>query len=102
MNYEEALRNFLLKLEERENKHIKEKFSNLTPSRFVVDRGRKFDKIVKINTQETVYAFIKKENGAILKPASWRAPEPKQYERGNIFNDNPLEGTGEYGVNYRV
>jgi len=102
MTYEDALTNFLFLLEKREKEHYARMFPNLTPGRFEVDRGRKFDKIVHITNQTSVYAFIKKENGAILKAASWRAPEPKQYERGNIFNENPLEGTNEYGVNYRI
>jgi len=99
-NYDEALRNFLLKLEEREKEHNAMHFSTLEPHKFAVDHGRKFDKIVKYGGGSSVYAFIKKETGGILKPASWRAPEPKQRERGNIFNDNPLEGTDAYGVNY--
>ncbi len=67
MEYTEALERFINKLQERENNHIKTKFKNLTPSTFTVNKGRKFDKIVKIGTQTTVFAFIKKENGAIIK-----------------------------------
>lgn len=99
--YEQALSKFLFLLEEREKEYTANNFPNLKPKKFSVNRGRKFDKIIKYNDHsQSVYAFIKKENGAILKPASYNAPDPKQYERGNIFNDNPLEGTDEYSVKY--
>jgi len=100
MNYEQALTKFLVELTKREKRHINDNYTNLTPARFAVVFGRKFDKVLKISNSSTVFAFIKKNNGAILKPASWKSPEPKQYERGNIFNDDPLEGTGVYGVDY--
>jgi len=100
VKYEEALANFLLKLKEREETHIKENFTNLTPGDFEVKYGRVYDKIVKIGTQEFVYAFIDKKTGAIIKPATWKSPEPKKRERGNIYNDDPLKGTNVYGVDY--
>lgn len=96
-SYKEALANFISLCREREEKHMKENFSNLSPKEFTVNSGRKFDKVVR---DRSVFAFINKETGAIVKPASWKSPEPKQRERGNIFSETPLAGTSEYGVNY--
>lgn len=93
-NYKNTLSQFLLKLTKRDR-------DNDLAHDFSVVTGRKFDKIVMSRgNHKSVYAFIKKENGAIVKPASWKAPEPKQYERGNIFADDPLKGTSLWGVEY--
>jgi len=99
-SYEEALINFLHKLDERNVAYYKEHFPTLEPSIFEVHPGRKYDKIVRITNQSSVYGFINKETGGIIKAASWKAPEPKKRARGNIFNDNPLDGTTIAGVMY--
>ena len=41
---------------------------------FDVVEGRKFWKIVMINNQESVHAFIDKKTGDVFKPAGWRGP----------------------------
>lgn len=61
--------------------------------RIVTDHGR---------GSRSVYCFIEQETGKIMKAAGWKSPEPKRYERGNIFRTNPLEGCGPYGVEYRT
>lgn len=95
-NYREALLNFVSKLQERATVANPQH-----PNTFEVKNGRKYDKIICCSHGNiSVYAFIDKETGGILKPAGWKQPEPKKYERGNIFNENPLEGTNQYGVDY--
>jgi hypothetical protein len=108
MEYREALINFLSKVQERENIHEntvgKTQFPMLEPSpaTFHVIKGRKFDKVVRKSkgNNESVYAFINKETGGIIKPAGWKQPEPNKLERGNIFNEDCLAGTNRYGVDY--
>ena len=101
MDYSTALSNFLSALTARELVHNKTDFPTLTPAVFSVNPGRVFDKIVTTrHGQRSVYAFVRRSDGAIVKAATWKAPEPKKRERGNIYNDNPLAGTGVYGVNY--
>ena len=61
--------------------------------------GRKF---ARVHRQErgsrNVYCFIDLSNGDILKSASWKAPA--KHPRGNIFNDNSLQGCTVYGAEY--
>ena len=39
---------------------------------FDVVEGRKYWKIMMINNQQSVHAFIDKKTGDVFKPASWR------------------------------
>jgi hypothetical protein len=101
MKYEVALQRFIEALTNRELEHNAKNFPTLKPATFSVMPGRVFDKIVTVRSgSRSVYGFVRKSDGAIIKAASWKAPEPKQYERGNIYRANPLEGTGVYGVDY--
>lgn len=97
MTYDQALANFLKMLWEREVEHHNEHYPSLKPETFYVDQGRKFDKVVHAGG---VYCFILKKTGGIIKPATWKQPEPKQRERGNILAANPLDGTNVWGVDY--
>ena len=101
MTYATALQRFIEAVSNREAEYKRKKYPTLTVATFSVMPGRVFDKVVRTDGQRSVYCFIRKENGAIVKAASWKAPEPKKYERGNIFNVNPLDGTNVYGVDYR-
>lgn len=61
-----------------------------------VKDGKRYSKIVY---NGSVYAFIDKSNGDVLKPASWNAPA--KHARGNIFNDDYGFGCcGVYSVAY--
>lgn len=45
---------------------------------FTVNEGRKFDKIIqkrKTESGSSVHAFINKETGDIIKPATWKSPQ---------------------------
>lgn len=101
MTYSVALQRFIEALTNREIEYNKKNLPNLSPAVFSVNPGRVFDKVVR-NGQgsRSVYCFIRKSNGAIIKPATWNAPEPKKYERGNIYNADVLKGTNVYGVDY--
>lgn len=48
----------------------------------------------------SVYAFIEKATGNILKAGGWKSPEPKKIVRGNIYAADPLAGCGPYGPAY--
>lgn len=41
---------------------------------FVVEPGRKYLKIVMVNNQRSVHAFVDAKTGDLYKPASWRGP----------------------------
>lgn len=100
LSYEVALQRFIEALTNREIEYHKTTYPTLKASTFMVAPGRVFDKVVQNDNGRSVYCFIRKSDGAIVKAASWRAPEPKKYERGNIYRINPLEGTNVYGVDY--
>ena len=41
---------------------------------FVAESGRKYYKIVMVNNQRSVHAFIDKRTGEVYKPAGWQGP----------------------------
>ena len=64
----------------------------------VAPGGRKYAKIIRTG-QSMVYCFVNKENGDILKAASWAAPA--KHARGNIFDaDGGKSALGPYGAKY--
>jgi hypothetical protein len=65
------------------------------PLRF--ERGVKFARIVKNDgCQESVFCFVRLDDGAILKAAGWKAPA--KHARGNIANG--AADVGVYGPAY--
>ena len=61
-----------------------------------VNNGKRYSKIVY---DGSVYAFVDKTNGDILKPASWNAPA--KHARGNLYKDDYGFGCcGVYSVAY--
>ena len=53
---------------------------------FDVVEGRKYWKIMMINNQESVHAFIDKKTGDVFKPAGWRGPA--KHVRYNLLEEN--------------
>ena len=41
---------------------------------FVIESGRKYYKIIMVNNQRSVHAFIDKKTGEVYKPAGWQGP----------------------------
>lgn len=74
-------------------------------------KGKKYQRIVVTDTHKngdalsadrggSVFCFINKENGDVLKADGWKGPA--KGARSNIFNDkHGLDGVSEYGANYR-
>jgi hypothetical protein len=71
-----------------------------------LEAGPKFVRVVRqekrLDTGEinhrSVYCFVQKDNGDILKAAGWKAPA--KTARGSIYNAEQLKGCGPYGVAY--
>ena len=67
-------------------------------------KGSKYIKIISedvgkdISNSRTVWGFVERSNGDILKPATWR--KPAKGNRGNIFDEDPLLFIGQYGPAY--
>jgi len=67
--------------------------NQLDPPQYILESGRSYDKILKVDRTQCVVGFVcKKDNpkkgfveGDILKAASYNAPATN-FTRGNIFN----------------
>jgi hypothetical protein len=101
--FDKAMENWKKLMQEKINKHMAENFPTLEVPKLAFQKGKKQTRVVKMEygAVQCVYCFIEHETGKIMKPAGFAAPEPKRYERGNIFREDPLEGCGVYGTDYR-
>lgn len=66
-----------------------------------VEQGHKYIKLVSVmfGLQKSVWGFVNKTNGDVLKAASYNAPA--KHARGNIFDAyNGLSMIGPYGPDY--
>ena len=99
-NFEAALFNFCKELQKMINDHYETKYPNLTPDAITLNHGSKYIRVVKgsKDSGRSVYCFIEKATGDILKAASWKAPA--KTARGNIYNENVLKGCNPHGVDY--
>jgi hypothetical protein len=65
-------------------------------------KGRRYDKLIMLTggrrTQRSVWGFVERSTGDILKAASWRAPA--KILRGNIFDPDPMENMSWTGPAY--
>lgn len=70
--------------------YYQKNYTNLPIPIFEVHTGTVNTKIVRRDHPEvkggSVYCFIENATGKIMKAASYKAPEPKKYERGNVNN----------------
>lgn len=96
-NFETKLAEFRDKLEIFFVEHRNQNHPVLPVPTVELLRGSKYIRVVKKDPHASAYAFIA-PNGDILKPAGWAAPA--KHARGSIYNENPLEGCGPYGMAY--
>tara|TARA_R100001509_G_scaffold165182_1_gene145600 strand:- start:353 stop:751 length:399 start_codon:yes stop_codon:yes gene_type:complete len=81
---------------------------SLNPVLEIEKRGRKYWKIIKVNrndfggSSKSVYAFIRKSDGAILRPATWSKPETRTRTavRGHITDEWAVDYFTPFGVVY--
>ena len=98
MTYDEALTRFIKLCQERSDAHFAKELPYSTPQKFGFIHGRKYDKVITLNPERGAYCWIDRANGNIMK-GSWKRIE-HWTPRGNIYNDDPLQGTNLYGVDY--
>ena len=65
--------------------------------------GRKYAKLTAMSTRGgnrggSVYCFVNRENGDILKAANWKAPA--KHARGNVTGLNRMKAVGPHGARY--
>jgi hypothetical protein len=96
---------FIKGIQDKLNEHYAENLSNLAPPTVSVRGGSKYWKVVTGQDDRgySVFGFVRKEDGAILKPASWRAPFVKGPSAVRGYVTDSLNGMGSvtpYGVVY--
>lgn len=98
MYSEQLLTSFVHHVQAVHNQFMKEQFSTLSPDKIVVEEGPKNVRIVKRGTHSgSVYGFIRKSDGAILRAASYKTLT--KIVMGNL-EDYPDRVLGAYGVAY--
>ena len=99
--YEDMRDSFLVECQSIVTEHMKSFGWECTLS---IAKGRRYDKIVKSDMhrpddpRHSVYGFIDKTNGNILKAESWR--KPAKHARGNIWENDRMQFVGVYGPYY--
>lgn len=74
--------------------YMEKNFPTLSKTTLYIQEGSKYIKIIK---GDSVYCFIDRSNGDVLKAANWR--HPAKHARGNIF-DTDRPGVNHYGGLY--
>ena len=102
---EYAFETFVEGIQIKLNEHYAQHLSNLNPPTVSVRGGSKYWKVVtdQDGNGYSVFGFVRKEDGAILKPASWRAPFVKGPSAVRGYVTDSLNGMGSvtpYGVVY--
>ena len=76
-----------------------ETFKNLDIPQLEVSKGRKYYKIIKVDNQKCVWAFVDVKTLDIFKPACWS--RPAKHARGNVLDEtNGLGNLDAYGPRY--
>ena len=97
--YEEMLSYYVDYIKKISDKYYAKHLSNLTPCVYKVFKGRKYDKVVRVDSSSTcVHSFVEKETGKVWKAASYKAPA-KNFPRADIYDYESLVArVSLYGV----
>jgi hypothetical protein len=98
-NFSAAMDMFLDTIQKSSDTYMTVSFPKLPKPVYSVDLGKRYIRVVKTNDScnRSVYCFVDKTNGNVLKAASWKAPA--KHARGNIYTTWNY-GVNEYGANY--
>lgn len=107
LEIEHAFEMLLPKLQNLLDQHFANHYENLTPPRIEFKKGGKYWKVITSDfnqrlTSRSVFAFIRRSDGAILRPATWSSPELRTQNpvRGHITDDDCLQCFTSRGVTY--
>ena len=107
LEIEHALEMLLPKVQNIINNHYEEGFSRIKPPKIEVKRGSKYWKLIKVDlnqltTSRSVYCFVRRSDGAVLKAASWSTPQLKTKNPicGFITEDECIDCFYAYGVRH--
>jgi len=96
---------FIEGIKEKVAAHFANDFPTLKPCYIEVQPGSTYWKIVKVdghNGGQSVFGFVRKADGAILKAAGWKAPYVRgnNYVRGYVMEDDAIAKATPYGIVY--
>ena len=100
---EYAFETFTVGVQEMLDEHRSTHFASLPPVKIEVSPGHKYWKLVRVDNGRSVFGFVRKSDGAILKAANWNAPFVKGPSaiRGYVTDpNNGLSSVTPYGVVY--
>lgn len=86
ISFETALATFLAVAQDLVTTHYRDNYKNLEPEVLSVEMGNRYARIVtkaQTGRSRSVYCFVDRTNGDILKAASWKAPA--KGARGSVF-----------------
>lgn len=98
--FETQLATFVIDIQKNVNSHFEKNFPRLTAPTILVEHGKKYTKIIKQDVGSagrSVFCFVERETGNVLKAESWK--RPAKGVRGNI--SSPAENSCTvYGARY--
>ena len=101
VSFADALAAFLAVAQEKVNERFKDsEFAK--PPVIETEEGPKYVRVITADVggpSRSAFCFVRKEDGAILKPAGWRGPEKKN-PRGSIYRNNGADAITGYGAKY--
>ena len=104
MHYlQKQLDDFVGEIETLVHNHYKNNFPSLTLPEIGVDNGSKYWRIWKADgSSKSVFGFVRKDDGAILKAATWKAPQTKTKTavRGYLTDEDRINTCTAYGIVY--
>ena len=104
MHYlENELKDFVGEIRDIVQGHYRDNYPMLTMPEVDYDSGRKYWRIfVQSGSNRTAYGFVRKDDGAILRAATWKQPQVKTKSavRGYLTDDNRTDHCTEYSIRY--
>tara|TARA_R100001510_G_C7641702_1_gene199301 strand:- start:874 stop:1194 length:321 start_codon:yes stop_codon:yes gene_type:complete len=104
MHYlENELKDFVGEIRDIVQGHYRNNYPSLTIPEVDYTTGGKYWRIyVQSGSNRSAYGFVRKDDGAILKAASWAAPQTKTKSavRGYITDDDRTDHCTEYSIRY--
>lgn len=98
-DFDTALTAFVAVAQTLVNKNY-EHYKNLTAPRVYADPGgiKNVRVVIEGSGSRSVFCFVRKVDGAILKAAGWKAPA--KHARGSIYVNNGVDAITAYGARY--
>lgn len=99
-DFDRALADFMADSQQKIDRN-EAKYQHVQKTKLEKTDGPKYIRIVAVNTAHggrSAWAFINKETGDILKPASWKTPA--KHARANIYKPDTWKTVSEYGPAY--